>query len=160
MALIVCVIGHTGSGKTFTVRECFKPPLWIVGSPGQMIRSSVGMYHAGEEANPNRFNLTEDLVRGYVTNLARIAGEVRRPLVLDGFPRDKQQAEWFFDNFAEHELMVFVTHGNREYRTVHLEGSIEEKRYNCSVADVCEVLNVALQHGALIKEFTTPWTDF
>lgn len=158
MALIACVIGTTGSGKSFTVESGFPHPLWIKGTPGKMIRSSIGMYHATEETNPNRFDLTEDLVRDYVYRLVQVADKVRRPVVLDGFPRDKQQADWFFSMFAEHEIMVFVIKPAREVKFVH--DTDEHRRHECSIRDVADVMYTAVDRRILVKEFTTPWTDY
>jgi hypothetical protein len=153
--MIVCVIGTTSSGKTYAVDNCFPQPLWIVGRPGRMIRESVGMFPAVTQKNPNRWDLTEDLVRNYVLDLLSVACELNRPLVLDGFPRDRQQAEWFFPKASVHGVTVMKV--GRPIPAVYQHGSVEFNRHEYSVHDVEDVLDVAEHCGVRIEEVKIPW---
>lgn len=149
MALILCVIGTTGSGKSTLIEECFPKPLWITASPGKMIRQSIGMSPAKDEVNPNRWDITEDLVRNYVLNLLEIACDLRRPLVLDGFPRDRQQAEWFFPKAAVHGASLLVLPERSKLEM--------DDRHKWSIKNVDEVVETADKFGIKIENVEVPW---
>jgi adenylate kinase family enzyme len=166
--MITCVLGPTGSGKSYVVDHCFGSALFVKGRPGRVIRESIGMAPAQKEQNPNRWDLTEQLVRNYVAGLIQVASDLNRPLVLDGFPRDGPQASWF----VEHLMMrgvksvgVMIVHSKRpESSFVDTEEAdpVEAERHRRSIEDYRESARVVAKYfgDSAIDVVEVPWNGF
>lgn len=170
MAMITCVLGPTGSGKSYVVDHCFGSNLFIKGRPGRMIRESIGMAPAQKEENPNRWDLTEQLVRNYVAGLVQVASELKRPLVLDGFPRDRSQADWFvgFLRARSREVEsvgVMIVLSNRpESSLVDTEepNPVETERHRRSLDDHRESAEVMAKNfgNNAVDVVEVPWVGY
>ncbi len=91
---VVIVIGSTRCGKSTFVEKFSKDHSVVAVQIGRVIRQSVGMAPANNEANPNRWAVTENLARELFIQFGLLANSLNRTLLLDGWPRDGQQADW------------------------------------------------------------------
>lgn len=90
--MITCVVGSVVSGKSTWIDSHYDVNNAVLFRPGKVLRESVGVAWMVTADNPNAPSQADQLVLGLFRSFLRLARDLQRPLVCDGFPRTVAQA--------------------------------------------------------------------
>jgi len=152
----ICVLGVTCSGKS-TYCEKLKDdyadrdrPRPILLRMGRFFRDTIGPDFFAELDSPAAPDATEMWVRNMVWNAQTFAYNYKRDIIIDGFPRTKEQFEWFM-------LSSLVGSKNSPVEIVYLsvaegvlESRINRRRVDCVSSASMRLLDARVKKDAAL----------
>lgn len=99
-ATFVLGVSCVGKGHFIenAIKECDVENRPVVLQHGKFFRNTLGPEFFLSQPNPQAPEITEPLVRNMVHECARIAHLSKKNLIVDGFPRTKEQVQWVINS--------------------------------------------------------------
>lgn len=174
MRTVVCVIGSVASGKSHHVTNNYDPERHVIFAPGRVIRQAAGSSFMKDLSRPNAPAELDHLVISLFGDLLKLAESLDRDLVCDGFPRTSAQALVMLDMLdmrtearnrvsgssiaiRGYTVNVMIMRPQRhlvEARLAERGDDFDSVRFNSSVEDLAEVLNVMTEPPPFVKVTT------